>query len=270
MSAQSRPSISETDASSIISSSTRAQHSRKDKNSLDIPPQIPEDGYTLMLPPKPHNTTTLEDMSEKLFSSDHLSLIIKSPSLLRKFTKFITSYRPATSLAMLKYYLDGTKALRAVAYTNAIKDSLKPIPNFPFTNMTCSLETFANQELQNRVKKSFDYLVEQELPRYITSVYSEIVNKNIFDKITGQLSSGISREVSESLAEVFCLTDPSRPDNAIIMASEEFHRTTQYGVDYVVDRNCRFLQGPGTSKYSVRRLSEAIRAGQEVSEVFLN
>lgn len=28
------------------------------------------------------------------------------------------------------------------------------------------------------------------------------------------------REASEGLAEVFCLTDPSRPDNPIVFASE--------------------------------------------------
>lgn len=50
----------------------------------------------------------------------------------------------------------------------------------------------------------------------------------------------------------------------------EFHRTTQYGMDYVLGRNCRFLQGPKTNPNSVRRIREALKAGRHHSELFLN
>ncbi|EED17371.1 white collar, putative [Talaromyces stipitatus ATCC 10500] len=75
---------------------------------------------------------------------------------------------------------------------------------------------------------------------------------------------------SDALAEVFCLTDPSRLDNPIIFASEEFHRITQYGMEYVLGRNCRFLQGPKTNKHSKRRIRDVIEAGQQHHEVFLD
>lgn len=41
-------------------------------------------------------------------------------------------------------------------------------------------------------------------------------------------------------------------------------------MDYVLGRNCRFLQGPKTNKQSVRRIGEAIEAGRQHSELFLN
>jgi hypothetical protein len=50
----------------------------------------------------------------------------------------------------------------------------------------------------------------------------------------------------------------------------EFHRTTQYGMDYVLGRNCRFLQGPQTNPFSVRRIRDKIEAGKEHCETFLN
>lgn len=56
----------------------------------------------------------------------------------------------------------------------------------------------------------------------------------------------------------------------ILLTIPEFHRTTQYGMDYVLGRNCRFLQGPQTNKNSVRRIREAIQAGWHHSELFLN
>lgn len=41
-------------------------------------------------------------------------------------------------------------------------------------------------------------------------------------------------------------------------------------MSYVIGRNCRFLQGPKTNPFSVRRLRETIEAGKEHYEVFLN
>ncbi|KAK7703574.1 hypothetical protein SLS57_010860 [Botryosphaeria dothidea] len=80
----------------------------------------------------------------------------------------------------------------------------------------------------------------------------------------------MNRHLAEGLAEVYCLTDPSLPDNPIVYASEEFHLATQYGRDYVIGRNCRFLQGPKSAPSTVARLREAIRSGQEICETLLN
>lgn len=50
----------------------------------------------------------------------------------------------------------------------------------------------------------------------------------------------------------------------------EFHRTTQYGPDYVLGRNCRFLQGPKTNAHAVQRIRDAVTQGKEHFETFLN
>lgn len=50
----------------------------------------------------------------------------------------------------------------------------------------------------------------------------------------------------------------------------EFYNVTQYGRDYSIGRNCRFLQGPRTPESSVRRLIDAISAGEEVCETLIN
>lgn len=50
----------------------------------------------------------------------------------------------------------------------------------------------------------------------------------------------------------------------------EFYRCTQYGKDYVIGRNCRFLQGPKSSNSSVQRLVDALSEGQEICETILN
>ncbi|KAH8595798.1 hypothetical protein B0O99DRAFT_651885 [Bisporella sp. PMI_857] len=209
---------------------------------------------------------SIETRSELLFSSDHLQVIFEDPSLLLRFSAFLAAHRPS-SLPMLVYYLDAVKALKAIRYSNAVAEALEPIESFDFTRSAPT--STANQALEEKIKQSFEQMVREDLPAYITHTYIQTVSLSIQKRITGTLPATL-REASEGLAEVFCLTDPSRPDNPIVFSSEEFHRTTQYGLDYVLGRNCRFLQGPKTNPFSVRRIREKIEAGKEHCEVFLN
>lgn len=41
-------------------------------------------------------------------------------------------------------------------------------------------------------------------------------------------------------------------------------------MNYILGRNCRFLQGPMTNPNSVRRLRDAVQSGKQQQEVFLN
>ncbi|EMC94378.1 hypothetical protein BAUCODRAFT_25581 [Baudoinia panamericana UAMH 10762] len=208
----------------------------------------------------------LERRAEQLLSAEHLQLIFADPKLLLRFTGFLNSHRPQT-IPLLIYYLDALKALRAIRYANAIAEALEPIRGYPFTDHPA--KPTANTILEEKAKKAFDILVRDDLPAYIAYTWIRVVSVSIQRRITGTLAPHL-REASEGLAEVFCLTDPSRPDNPIVFASEEFARTTQYGMSYAIGRNCRFLQGPRTNPNSVRRLAEACVAGKELTEVFVN
>ncbi|KAH8658718.1 hypothetical protein BGZ60DRAFT_472068 [Tricladium varicosporioides] len=213
-----------------------------------------------------HKQYSLEARSELLFSTEHLRVIFADPSLLLQFTSFLSTHR-GQSVPILIYYLDAIKALKAISYSNAIAEALEPIDGFDFTRT--HPKSTLNEDLQEKAKSAFDVMVREDLPAFVTFAYIQTVSLSIQKRITGTLPAHL-REASEGLAEVFCLTDPSRPDNPIVFASEEFHRTTQYGMSYVLGRNCRFLQGPKTSPHSVRRLRDAIDAGRETCEVFLN
>ncbi|KAF2997359.1 hypothetical protein E8E13_003954 [Curvularia kusanoi] len=209
---------------------------------------------------------SLEARSEQLFSKQHLAAIFKdTPSLLR-FTSFLSVARPK-SLPILIYYLDALKALRAINYANAVAEALEPISGLEFTESQA--RPTVNGVLEEKAKQAFDILVRDDLPAFITHIFTQVVSVSISKRVTGTLPP-LLREASEGLAEVFCLTDPSRQDNPIIFASEEFHRTTQYGVNYAIGRNCRFLQGPKTNRSSVARFKAMCMEGKEHSEVFLN
>lgn len=173
--------------------------------------------YDLVLPPiKGRTSFSLEARSEQLFSREHLQLIFSDPSLLLRFTAFLSTHR-AQSVPLLIYYLDAIKALKAIAYANAVAEALDPITGHDFT-LHPARHT-VNSILEEKALKAFDVMVHEDLPAYITYLYVGIVSLSISRRVTGTLAPHL-REASEGLAEVFCLTDPSRPDNPIIFASE--------------------------------------------------
>lgn len=222
--------------------------------------------FDLVAPAENENDFSLEKRSEKIFSREHLQAIFSDPALLNKFTSFLSAYRPK-SIPLLIYYLDALKALRAINYANAVAEALEPIDNLEFTSHPA--RPTINSVLEEKAQRAFDQLVRDDLPAYVSHIWVQVVSMSIQMRITGTLPPHL-RETSEGLAETFCLTDPSRKDNPIIFASEEFHRTTQYGVSYAIGRNCRFLQGPRTNEACVQRLRQALKEGKEISEVLLN
>ena len=68
-------------------------------------------------------------------------------------------------------------------------------------------------------------LVDDALPAYITHRLVTVVTDSLVKEITGN-NAPIMRELIPSLAEVYCITDPSIPDNPIVYASEGTFTTT--------------------------------------------
>lgn len=214
------------------------------------------------------NATTskykLEERSELLFSQHHLHAIFENSAHLHRFTNFLYKHR-ASSVVLLNYYLSALKALRAINYSNSVLRKLHSLQDFDFTHSFHQASNTQNLELREKADIAFEVLAREDLPAYITHVWIQTVSVSIRHRIMGT-----SSDASEGLAEVFCLTDPSRLDDPIVFMSEQFNRTTQYGVDYVIGRNCRFLQGPCTNPFSVKRIREKLDAGIEHYETFLN
>jgi hypothetical protein len=170
---------------------------------------------------------SLEKRSVQLFSREHLQAIFSEPALLLKFTNFVSCHRQK-SMPILLYYLDALKALRAISYANAISEGLEPIDGIDFTQHPA--RPTVNSVLEDKANQAFDLMVREDLPAYITYTFVQVVSISIQRRITGTLAPHL-REASEGLAEVFCLTDPSRPDNPIVFASEggSFHVPQKVG-----------------------------------------
>lgn len=173
--------------------------------------------FDLVAPPaEAHQPFSLEIRTEQLFSREHLQVVFSNPTLLLRFTAFLSTHCPS-SVPLLIYYLDALKALRAIKYSNAVAEALSPIRGHNFT--TSPVQATINPALEDKAAQAFDALVEDDLPAYIIHMYIQIVSLSISQRITGTLAPHL-REASEGLAECFVVTDVSRPDNPIVFASE--------------------------------------------------
>jgi hypothetical protein len=159
---------------------------------------------------------SLERRSGQLFSEEHLQVIFRDPALLQQFTTFLCTNRPS-SVPLLVYYLDALKALKAIAYANAIVEALEPLEGHGFS--ADSAARTLNESLKSKAAAAFEALARNDLPAYVTHVWIQTVSVSIKRRISGTLPAHL-RDMSEGLAEVFCLTDPSRHDNPIVFASE--------------------------------------------------
>ena len=219
--------------------------------------------YDLKPPPPSVSHENIEALSERIFSVDHLDQILRDSKFSSPFSQFLRDYRPQHSKT-LQRYLDTKKAITAIEYANAVAEQIPAEDGQP-----PFLAATLDEDFEAKSQQTVEELVEDALPAYVTYKLTSIATDTLVKEITGT-NAPIMRELVPSLAEVYCISDPSLPDNPLVYASEAFYNITQYGRDYVIGRNCRFLQGPKTSNASVRRLIEALAAGQETCETVLN
>ena len=180
-------------------------------NTLDM---LPEDDFEIAAPIEDGNKLErLERISEVLFSELHLRTIFHDPSLLLKFTSFLSAYRPQ-SVPILIYYLDATKALKAINYANKIAQALEPLPDRDLTSIAVKT---VNSELESKARRAFGLLAEHELPAYTAYMYIQVVKSSMMQPAA---QGPLQPEPAEGFAEIFVLTDPSRHDNPIVLASE--------------------------------------------------
>lgn len=66
------------------------------------------------------------------------------------------------------------------------------------------------------------------------------------------------------------VADARQPEYPIVLANQAFLDLTGYAADEIVGRNCRFLQGTGTSPAAVAEVRYALTAGKGVDVELLN
>jgi hypothetical protein len=212
------PSIASTDLASPLPA---LQTKGADEACDALEPVAEEDlelgSFDLVVPATNLAMYKLERRSELLFSVAHLRVIFDDPILLHRFTNFISIYRP-WSTPLLRYYLDALKAIRALEWANSTISKCLLLEGYEFAAKGSPPST-DNESLRQMAEAAFEALARVELPAYITYVWTELVEMSMKRRITGTLPAHL-HNMSDGLAEVFCITDPSRTDNPIVFSSE--------------------------------------------------
>jgi PAS domain S-box-containing protein len=86
----------------------------------------------------------------------------------------------------------------------------------------------------------------------------------------GTVSHADAAALFSSSNVAMVLTNPRLEDNPIVYVNHAFERLTGYNSGVAIGRNCRFLQGKGTSRSDVAQIREAIENKQEISIVLTN
>nr|AML78020.1 putative LOV domain-containing protein [Spirotaenia minuta] len=101
-------------------------------------------------------------------------------------------------------------------------------------------------------------------------------------EVARRLSMSASRPVEEPnissslllalsrIQQSFVLCDPAIPDCPIVHASDVFIRQWGYPREFVIGRNCRFLQGPDTDPNTVAAIRHAIESSVPITCKLLN
>lgn len=229
------------------------------------------ESWDVVRPGELRNNTlySLERRAELLYSADHLRTVLEDPALLSDFTNVLQRYRP-WRIPLLSHYLAVCKALRALDYANALAKEASDKPSALPSDFRIGITGHAvNISLQDAAKVAFEALLKDDLHYYITNTWIGVVSKIVQRRVTGTLPARL-RETSNGLAEVFCVTDPKLQDNPIILASEAFTRHSGCSLEYVLGRNCRFMQGPGTTIDSCRRFAISCQETRDHTEIFVN
>lgn len=171
------------------------------------------DSFNLEPPPPGYILNSLEVLTERLFSADHLDTILSDQLAAIRFTGFLDTYLPHF-LPLLRQYSEAAKAAKAVDYANAIVRQI----GFQSDH---SIDHAAKLDDQFQAKKNqlVRELVDRALPAHLTQQLVSLVTDTMVKEITGN-SAPVVRTLIPSLAEVYCISDPSLPDNPVVYASE--------------------------------------------------
>ncbi|KAA1086767.1 hypothetical protein PGT21_011388 [Puccinia graminis f. sp. tritici] len=111
--------------------------------------------------------------------------------------------------------------------------------------------------------------------RLLISLYQNefplFIKKNLVSNVVVKLGKfNLNESDRDGLGDCFCLTNPRLRDHPIVLVSDGFTKVTGYERQAIVGKNCRFLQGPGTSPESVQRIRDGLNSGEGCTELLLN
>lgn len=150
------------------------------------------------------------------------------------------------------HHSDGKESTKPSQANSQNNDAFKEIVNL----------AHSSQVLVASRQKLLESLYSETFKQFITSKLLEITKM--------KLRSGVDEKTCKGLGDSFVVSNPRLRDNPVVMVSPSFSATTGHERNSIIGKNCRFLQGPGTSPQSIQRLRIALMQGLPCVELLLN
>ncbi|AEO55023.1 hypothetical protein MYCTH_2298367 [Thermothelomyces thermophilus ATCC 42464] len=182
--------------------------------------------------------------------------------------------------------------LKVDEYSRALRDLTSSMSYISanFTGLTATTPLELSSEVAGTLKADIKYCVRSALPaleklyqeaklaaeeRLSHTLYPEFVKYQLARPLTTSLlanrsPTGEMETLYPGLGDAFCLTDPLRPNNPVIFASDGLLNMAGYHRRQLVGENCRLFQGIATDPEAAGRLGEAVESGRETTELVLN
>lgn len=162
-----------------------------------LPAQSTDDTDDFDLRPqrRKKKSSSLDALSESLFSGGHLDTILHEPQLFARFTAFLNRYRPQV-VPILGRYLEIQKAIKAVEYANAVAQSLAPLPSEGGSKKGVTA-AHIDSSFGEMHQSAFEQLLSDALPAYITYNLIKVATEIMVNEITGRSTPIMKGLVSE-------------------------------------------------------------------------
>lgn len=92
----------------------------------------------------------------------------------------------------------------------------------------------------------------------------------LYDEYGMDIASEFDRLYQQNCRSCAVICDPTLPDTPIIHVTNDFVKWTGYRRDDVIGRNCRFMQGSGTSHQTISDIRDAIHEWKPIRTQILN
>ena len=212
-----------TSHNSVLDFNMEDDESLKGNGTIKIPGSPASDSgesrfFDLKPPPATGSNAKIEDLMSRLYAPEHLHLILADHALFLKFSSFLNRYKPHLVPTLIRY-LEMKKAMKAIAYGNSLARKIRWPSHTDYSLFSRLGAGMTDTRFEDYAQRELDLLCSEALQAFTAHSLVDCVVDCVQKDITGQPVPAMQALVGQ-LAEVFCMTDPSLPDNPIIYASE--------------------------------------------------
>ncbi|ERT03256.1 hypothetical protein HMPREF1624_01562 [Sporothrix schenckii ATCC 58251] len=196
----------------------------------------------------------------KLLSWETVRAVLDDPVARQRLMEYTRSVGGAENLDFLEMVEQYNKALHSVT-------ALMANISTTYTCMTATEPLNLPQPLSKSLNADVKHVSKSILPglemlfgdvnahiqeRVVRNMYPDFVKRQLMFRMKNSLGASSAGAAStpfrfEGLGQAFCLTDPYRPDNPVVYASDSFAKVLGYNRSEDIPRTGRFFRGPEVS-----------------------